>query len=174
MPILDFETSVTDFLALGRRLQAEPTRTGQQALDELTAWYRDSRITGTEVDYGNDTLLLQWGAQRQLIFSEPTDLRTLNHDAIRFTDQKVKYLDFTRQVFAPGDDTEAEFDDLAVHMSVTLGYDAADGSEPSSNQWISTPDEIESGSKEFTEVPFVQSLLPRPAKSIIVTVDHCG
>jgi hypothetical protein len=171
----DFETSIADFLALGRRLQAARPLTGQQVLDELTAWYRDTRIEGAAVDEDADMLLLQWGATTPQIVSEPTDLRNLSDDDLAFADQESQYLDFTRQVFVAGeDDEEEEFDDAAVQMSIMLAFEPADGNEPSSNQWISSPDEIENGIKTFVHEPYVRSLLSAPAKLVSITVSHCG
>ncbi len=84
MATTDFETSITDFLALGRRLQTAQPLTGQLVLDELTAWYRDSRVEGAALDEDADMLLLQWGATRPLIVSEPTDLRVRSDGAVKF------------------------------------------------------------------------------------------
>ena len=119
-------------------------------------------------------LLLQSGATRPLVVSEPTDLRKRGDDDLKFADHELQYLDFTRQVFAAGEDEEAEFDDSAVQMSITLGFGPADGKEPSSNQWIHTPDDIDSGKMGFVDTPFVQSLLSVPAKSVAITVGLCG
>lgn len=174
MPTTDFESSIADFLALGRRLQAVQPLTGQRVLDELTAWYRDNRVEGAALDEDADMLLLQWGATRPLIVSEPTDLRNRGDEDLKFVEQEVQYLDFTRQVFTAGDDEEADFDDSAVQMSITLGYGPADGDEPGSNHWIHTPDDIDSGKAEFVGTPFVKSLISAPAKSVAITVGLCG
>ena len=174
MPTTDFETCVQDFLALGRRLQATQGLTGERVLEELTAWYRGNRVTGTTLDEQDDMLLLQWGATTPLDVSEPTDLRSLGDKDVKFADQEVRYLDFTRQVFAPGDDPDADFDDSAVQMSITLGYEPADGKERGSNLWIKTPTEIDSGKNEFCAVSFVQSLLRLPARRVAITAGYCG
>jgi hypothetical protein len=174
VPTKDFEASVADFLALGRRLQVAQPLTRQRVLDELTAWYRDTRVERAPPEEDADMLLLQWGAERPLVVSEPTDLRKLRDNDLKFADQEQKYLDFTRQVFAAGEDEEADFDDSAVQMSITLGFGTADGSEPSSNQWIHTPDDIASGKERFASTPFVQSLLFLPATSVAITVGLCG
>jgi len=92
----------------------------------------------------------------------------------KFTNGKVQYLDFTRQVFPSAGDDDAEFDDEAVQMSITLGFGPARGDEEGANRWISTPEEIESGKAEFLEVQFVKSLLDVPAKSLSVTVGLIG
>jgi hypothetical protein len=170
----DLERAIADFLAMGRRLQAAQPLTGQRVLDELTAWYRGTRVEGAALDADADMLLLQWGATRPLSLAEPTDLRGLGDDDLRFSDREVKYLDFTRQVFAAGDDEDAEFDDLAVQMGITLGFAPADGSETGSNQWISTPEDIDPGTRAFLDVPFVKALISAPAHSVTITVGRCG
>jgi len=174
VPATDFKTTIAEFLALGRRLQASKPLTGQRVLDELTAWYRDIRVNGASLDEDADMLLLQWGATQPLLVAEPTDLRGFGDDELKFSDQELKYLGFTRQVFAADEDEDAEFDDAAVQMSITLGFAPADGSEAGSNQWINTPDDIEGGKREFLAVPFVQSLIGVPARSVAITVGHCG
>ncbi len=174
MPTIDFETSVAEFLALGRRLQATLPLTGERVLDELTAWYRDKRIEGAAIDEDADMLLLQWGATRPLIVVEPTDLRRLADKDLRFAEQELQYLDVTRQVFAAGEDEDAEFDDSAVQMSISLGFGPADGSEPMSNLWIHTPQEIASVVKKYANTPFVLSLLNRPAATVTIVVGLCG
>jgi hypothetical protein len=174
MFMIDFETAITDFLTLGRRLYETKPLTGEHVLDELTAWYRKSRIEGASIDEDADMLLLQWGATQPLILSEPTDLRERGDDNLTFADQKVCYLDFTRQVFVAEKDEEVEFDDAAVQMSITLGFQSADGSEPMSNLWVETPDDLDKGTVGFREIPFVRSHLRIPAQTITITVDHCG
>jgi hypothetical protein len=175
MALVDFESSIAEFLALGRRLQAVKPVIGQRVLDELTSWYRDTRIEGAELDADGDMLLLQWGSMKPLVLAEPVDLRYIDDgDDLLELDHDVKYLNFTRQVFATSDEDEEEFDDSAVQMSITLGYDATDGTEPDSNLWISSPNGIESGKQEFSEIPYVQSLLSRPAKHVSINVGHCG
>jgi hypothetical protein len=174
MPTVDLETAIQDFLELGRRLQTILPLTGQRVLDDLIAWYRDNRIAGAALDQDADMLLLQWGVTRPLVVSEPTDLREVGDDAIKFSDQELKYLDFTRQVLAAGDDEDVEFDGAAVQMSIALSFALADGSEPGSNQWINSPDDIEDHKRVFLAVPFVESLIGVPARSIAVTVGHCG
>jgi hypothetical protein len=174
MPTIDFDTAITTFLTLGRKLQEAKSLTGEQALDELTTWYRDSRIEGAAVDEDADMLLLQWGATRPLIVSEPADLRQHSDDDLTFADQEMRYLDFTRQVFVAGEDEEAEFDDVAVQMSITLGYQPSDGTEPMSNLWIEAPDDLDKQVTEFRSIPYVQSHLPLPAQTITIVIDHCG
>jgi hypothetical protein len=174
MPITDFETAITHFLTLGRRLQEVQPLIGEQVLDELTTWYRHSRIEGAVIDDDADMLLLQWGATRPLIVSGPTDLRERSDDDLTFADQEVCYLDFTRQIFVAGEDEEVEFDDVAIQMSISLGFQPADGNEPMSNLWIQTPDDLDKGVAEFKDTQFVQSHLRLPAQTITITIDHCG
>jgi len=174
MPTIDFETGIADFLALGRRLQQTQSLTGERILNEVTAWYRDSRINGAAVDRDDDMLLFQWGATRPLLVSEPTDLRQVRDGDLKFADQEVRYLDFTRQVFAHGENEGDDFDDSAVQMSITLGFDVADGDEPSSNLWVDTPEGIDKGKEDLCTIPFVHSLLRVPPRSVAITVGYCG
>lgn len=175
MPTVDFETAIRDFLELGRRLYAAQPVTGQRVLDELVAWYSDVRIAGAELDDDGDMLLWQWGAIRPLILSEPTDLRHRdNDDELQFADEELQYLDFTRQVFPAGDDEEADFDDAAVQLSITLCFGPADGNEPNANQWIETPADIPARTKKVLSHPFVRSLMSVPTGTLAITVDHCG
>lgn len=173
MPMVEFETAVADFLSLGRRLQAIQPVTGERVLAELAAWYRDSRVSGAPVDAHADMLLLQWGGTSPILVPEPTDLRFRGGTKVRYSDQELQYLDFTRQVFA-AEDEETEFDDAAVQMSITLAFGPANGDEPDSNLWIHTPDELERSLASFRTVPFVQALLDRPAHVVSITVDSCG
>ena len=173
MPTVDLETAVSDFLSLGRRLLATQPLSAERVLEELTAWYRDVRIECASLDEDGDMLLLQWGATRPPLVSEPTDVRPLGHK-IKFGTKDLRYLDFTRQVFAAGGDEGADFDDAAVQMSITLSYGPADGTEESANQWVNTPDDVDDGVREFRSAPFVQSLLQAAARNVAVTVGHCG
>jgi hypothetical protein len=172
MAIVDLETCIADFLALGRRLQADQALTGERVLEELVRWYRESRVTGAALDEEGDMLLLQWGARQQLDITEPTDLRELGDETLNFGEHDVPYLDFTRQVCATNDDEE--FDDVAVQMSVTLCHELANGAEPGSNLWINTPADIDSKENEFRSVPFVKSLLTVPAQRAIIKVENPG
>jgi hypothetical protein len=172
VPAIDFETAIASFLSLGRRLQETQPLTGQTILAELTAWYQNVRIEGAPLEEDADMLLLQWGATCPLVVASPTDLRTLDDDEFKFSDRELKYLDFTRQVFVQGDDED--FDDAAVQMSISLGFDPADGSEPNSNLWISTPADVDSAKAAFLGVPFVQALVNVPPRMISIKVGQCG
>lgn len=174
MRTTDLETAIAEFLALGARLRASQPLTVQRVLDEMTAWYRDHRVEGAALDEDGDMLLVQWGASRLLVVSGPTDLRTLGDEDLVFADQEVKYLNVTRQVFATGEHGEAEFDDSAVQMSITIGFALADGNEPGANLWIHSPDDIDGGKKKLSSTPFVQSFLTVPALTVAITVGHYG
>jgi len=67
-----------------------------------------------------------------------------------------------------------DFDDSAVQMSITLGFDVADGDEPSSNLLVDTPEGIDRGKEDFCTIPFVHSLLRVPPRSVAITVGYCG
>jgi hypothetical protein len=174
MKAVDLETSVSDFLTLGRKLFSFQPLTGEYVLGELIAWYKDSRIIGAPLDKDTDMLLLQWGKIRPLDLIEPTDLRTVSDDNIQFMEGKYQYLNFTRQVFANNEKKSLEFDDTAVQMSITLCYEPSTGSEPNSNLWIGMPSEIESTLAKYRATPFIGILLAIPAQQAIITVDHCG
>lgn len=174
MPTVDFETSISDFLALGRRLQALQSLTGGRVLDEITIWYHDNRIIEAAVEDSEDMLLLQWGVAWPYNISEPTDLRKLDDNQVVDFHTDFRYLDFTRQVFPSGGDRNADFDSSAVQMSITLYYDPATGDEPSSNLWIDKPDDIARGTSEFCLVPFVSALLTTPAQRAAIYVGYCG
>ncbi len=174
MKTVDLETSVSDFLTLGRHLLSFESLTDEHVLDELIAWYKDSRITGAPLEEDADMLLLQWGKIRPLDLPEPTDLRTVSDDNIQFMEREYQYLNFTRQVFANNEQKSLEFDDVAVQMSITLCYGPSTGSEPNSNLWIDMPSEIERVLAKYRATPFVGILLRIPTWRAIVTVDHCG
>lgn len=67
-----------------------------------------------------------------------------------------------------------EFDDAAVHMSITLGFQLADGADLMSSLRIVTPDEIDKEVAEFRKIPFVQAHLSIPARIITIVIDYCG
>lgn len=171
---VDFESAVAGFLELARGLQATPTLTGELVMGRLTSWYGSTRITGADLDRDNDMLLFQWGVDTPMALDEPTDLRYLADDAVRYGSERLKSLDFTRQVFAQGDDPEVEFDDLAMQMSVTLFYGAETGEEPNSNLWIDRPTDVDRRLEEFVAVPFVRSLIAVPSTRATAFVTYCG
>ncbi len=175
MKTIEFETAIAEFLSLGRRLQAMDPLTAEIVLGELTRWYRSTRIAGAELEDDADMVLLQWGKTRPLDVGEPSDLREPSRgNLVRPAEREFKYLDFTRQIFAAGENDDAEFDDLAVQMCITLCYGPADGKEQGSNLWICTPDDIDRDTTEFRAVPFVTPFLHAPAKRAVIFVERCG
>ena len=156
---VDLETAIQQFLDTARNLQAEPTLTADTVLQRVIQDYRDVRIDGAAIDADGDMLLLQWGATTPLLADAPMDLRNASDDDIAFDESEQQYVDFTRQVFAAGDDEDADFDESAVQLSMTLVFGPATGDEPSSNQWIENPDKIVRDIETFRNVPFVQRLL---------------
>lgn len=88
MKTVGLETSVSDFLALGRRLLSFQPLTGEHVLGELIAWYKDSRIIGASLDENADMMLLQWGEIRPVDLTEPTDLRAVSDGKIQFLESK--------------------------------------------------------------------------------------
>ena len=174
MQTIDLETSIKDFLALGRQLQSLQPLTGEDVLSELFAWYRENRITGTSLIENGDMLLLQWGVMRPLEIFEPTDLRGISDEKIKFSNSKFQYLNFTRQVVADFGDKDVEFDDVAIQMSTTLCYGSAEEKENSDGLWIETPNFVESGEEKFRSIPFVNSLMKTPASRVEIIAQHCG
>jgi len=174
MPTIDFEASIDAFLALGRELQAGLPLTAEHALEQIARWYRNTRVEGAEIDHDADMLLLQWGDTRPLMLTAPTDLRELSDDDLEFTKERFKYIEIARQVMPSGDSDDAEFDDEAVQMSITLCYGVTARDEPGANQWIMTPSAIETGIPEFKANDFVKSLLDAPTKHVVITVGYCG
>lgn len=172
MPNVDFETSVADFLSLGRRLQATKGLNGDSVLAEVAAWYRTTRVEGTRIDEDGDMLLIQWGETAAPDLSEPTDLREHSADSLSYADGEQLYFDVTRQVHSRSDDDD--FDDSAVQMSACLFYGPAVAPAMDSNLWISNPAGLDDGIREIRVTPFVASLLGHPAARVVFTVDRCG
>lgn len=191
MSVIDFETSIAEFLALGRKLQALQPLTGAMVWDAITEWYRDVRVEGASEE-GDDMLLLQWGEYTHLILPEPMDVRGMKDSETEFSDRSLPCLGFVRQVFTHGvydleslgDDydeedlecigEEIEFDDGAVQMSVALYYEQAAVERLSSDFWIEKPEEIDEKRGVFWAEPFVAALIDAPASKVVVTVDACG
>jgi hypothetical protein len=175
---INLEIAIQHFLDLGRRLQGMQPLSGELVLEEVISWYRDTRITGADLNADGDMLLFQWGAEKPFKVSEPTDMRALRDGEVEFFTQELQYLDFMRQVFATGDEEgderEEEFDDLAVQLSITLAYEDATGEEASSNLWIYRPEDVSAGVDKFRSIPFVQSLLFKPARLATFLVNPCG
>ncbi|MCX6380686.1 MAG: hypothetical protein NT023_14630 [Armatimonadetes bacterium] len=180
MPTVDFETSISDFLELGRRLQSIKPLTGVIVLEELTQWYRDVRVEGASFEM-DDMLLLQWYEDKPLTLSEPTDIRGIQDGVLEYSETELPSLDFVRQVFVHGqyedgefEGEEIEFDDGAVQMSIALYYEQAMVEYPSSYLWIETPGEIGEKKSAYLATPFVAALINAPASKVVVHVGHCG
>ena len=174
MAILEFEAAIECFLALGREIQMARPLTAEHALKQLVDWYKSSRIHGSELEQDGDMLLLQWGEIRPLRFIEPTDLRRFeNINMTFFEPTSYRYIDLTRQVFAPTDPA-AEFDDEAVQMSISLLYEPGLDNQGGSNIWIPTPADIELRIPGIHSVPFVKERRVGPSVRAVVSVSHCG
>jgi len=174
MQTVDLETSIGDFLTLGRQLQSLQPLIGERVLNEIIAWYKESRISGTSLSENGDMLLFQWGVMQPLDIFEPTDLRGIGNEKIKFSDTKFQYLNFTRQVFANFGDPDVEFDDAAIQMSITLCYKATAEKVNSDGFWIETPGEVESGEERFRSTPFVHLLMEVPSLRVEIVAQYCG
>jgi hypothetical protein len=174
MQMIDLEASIKDFLALGRQLQSLRPLTGEKVLDELFAWYKGNRITGTSLVKDEDMLLLQWGVTRPLDILEPTDMRGIGDEEINYSNSRFQYLNFTRQVFPSNGNKDVEFDDVAIQMSITLCYGATVENENSDGLWIETPNDLEHGEEKFRSTPFVNLLLKAPVSRVQIIAEHCG
>jgi hypothetical protein len=170
---ISVEEAIQQFLAIAREAQAESTLTAESVVECVIRFYRDVRIAGADIESDGDMLLLQWGTIEPLLADQPADLRNASDDDLRFDETERKYLDFTRQVFA-GDEEDAEFDDSAIQLSMTLTYGPATGDEPSSNQWIHQPKGIDRGIKRLRAVPFVAGLWGLRPDRLVATVNYCG
>jgi len=172
--LVDQETAIARFLTLARSWQEKRLKAAE-LVREITAFYRDVRISGADVDAGNDALVFQWGGGKHLPFSEPTDLRSLTDDQLKCDDDtEFVFLEFTRQVFAPDEGKEADFDDLAISMSVYLLYGPASGHEPDDNLWITSLQNIDREVKEFMSQPFVSQLSHLDPTRYVSLVYYCG
>ncbi len=158
---IDLWTASSQFHELGQELQATKALTGRVVLDRLLSWYRNSRIEGALLANDGDMLLLSWGGM---------DFYSEDAKAIP---QRLRYLSFTRQVWPTSDDPDAEFDDDAVTMTISLGIEPADGAETSSDLWISTPDDINQGAEDFLN-PYVQSLIDKEVQRFFIADSNCG
>ena len=185
---VDQESAVIQFLNLARNWQSRCLN-AVEILPEFVAFYRDVRIEGAPVEADGDMLLLQWGAGRHALISEPTDMRKSDDVETRFAEEKSQYLDFTRQVFVgstegesddeddeePEDeDDEPDFDDAAIQMSMTLVFGPAVGDEKSGNLWIEEPQRIDQSLKKHEAMPLVRELMHDKPVRYVATVFHCG
>ena len=161
------------FLQLARQIQERSEATGAEILDRAADYYRDLRVEDADLDAQGDMLLLQWGRTRPWLLSGPTDLR-LGEASVPEADVPRRYLDVTRQIVPTGGSPDVEFDDVALQMSLTLVYEAADGSETNHNLWVETPDGLASALVTLRETPFVAGLLSRVPDRLVATIDWAG
>lgn len=168
---IDQEAAVARFLALAGSWQARRLK-APEIMREMIGFYRDVRISSADPDAENDTLHFQWGVSQNLLFSEPTDLRPIE-DRLEFDDVVSRFLEFSRLVFAPGDDGEAELDDLAIHMSVILLYGPATGEEQDGELRMSLK-QIDHAVQEFLSQPFMSQLLHADPVRYVSLVGFCG
>ena len=169
----NIDAAVSGFIEMGHAIKESNSITGRVVLERVLNWYREIRIAGTDLTEDDDMLLLQWGALKPLLLSEPTDMRHRTGEQWQYAQVRHRYLDFTRQVNPATDNEDEEFDDVSVQMSITLAFEPADESEPSGNTWIGTPEQIDDGTRAFM-IPFVIDLLDRPASIIAISAFNCG
>lgn len=175
MPDIDFESAVTEFLSLGRRLQDHPELTGDQVVEEYARWYRDVRIEEASVDDSNDMLLLEWGALRPMEISEPTDFRPDgSYAGIKWADTLYKAIQLTRQVVPAAVHEHPQFDDLAMDLSIMLCFDATSASDPGDSMWVGMPDEVDRDVAQLRKEPYVEPLLAARPQRIVVWLSGAG
>jgi len=170
---VDQETAVAQLLALARSWQERGLKPLEVA-HEMIRFYCEVRISGTNMQADHDMLLFQWGIGQHWLLPEPTDLRGLPHGQLKSDEFESVYVDFTRQIFAPGDDEEAEFDDLAIQMGITLVYGPATGEEECGNMWISSLNQLDQEMNKFVSQSFVSPLLNATPSRYVTTVGLCG
>jgi hypothetical protein len=174
MQTIDLETCIKDFLAFGRQLQSLQPLFAENVLSDFFAWYRENRITDASLIEDEDMLLLQWGVIRPLDILEPTDLRGIRDEEMRYSNSNYEYVNFTRQVFPSDGNKDVELDDVAIQMSITLCYGSTVEKEHSDNLWIGSPNDLEHGKGKFRSIPFVNLLLKTPVSRVEIIVQHCG
>jgi hypothetical protein len=104
----------------------------------------------------------------------PTDLRRIEDGELQVEPRERRYLNVTRQIVPTGDEADAEFDDVAIQLSLTLVYEEADGAERDANRWVHSPTDLEAVLTEFRQEPFVAALLARVPERVVATVDWAG
>lgn len=153
---IDLWTASEQFQELGQKLQATKSLTGRIVMERFLSWYRDSRIEGAVLENDGDMVSCSSGAMD--FYSEnPGD-----------EPQRLRYLSFTRQIMPDADDPDAEFDDSHVEMCFSLGFESADGSEKTSQLWISTPDEIASGTRDFLSPAVLKLIDQEPQRFVML------
>lgn len=174
MKTIDLETSIRDFLELGQQLQSLKPLIGENVLSEIFTWYRENRIIGTSLIENGDMLLLQWGVTRPMEIFEPTDLRSISDEKIKFSTSRFQYLNFTRQVVTDFGNKDIEFDDVAIQMSISLFFGSTEEKGNSDSLWIETPNEVKSGEEKFRSIPFVNLLIETPASRVEIIAQYSG
>jgi hypothetical protein len=183
---IDLDVAVAQFLDWAGSC-AQRNLTAREIMHEILTEYQNTRIADTDLQKDNDMLLFQWGNHTEYLFSEPTNLRNY---VLRGGDAWLKtiplitapYLNFTRQLVA-GENDDAEFDDVAIQMSITLLFE--DETEMTkrdgSNLWLSLLSEdqygalsIDSGLKEYLSLSKVVHLLDKKPSHFTSNVGGCG
>lgn len=180
--IVDQEAVIAHFLQWARSVQ-DRNLNAVEVIREMTDYYQETRITGSDLDEDRDMLLFQWGVGKHPLLAEPEDLRdstTGEHESaspVAFDSKNLMYLDFTRQVVASpigDDDDDEEFEDTAVQMSLTLVYGAGGHKNESGNLWIASPKRMDHDLKKFAANPFVSAILELEPTRYVGTVDFAG
>jgi hypothetical protein len=89
-------------------------------------------------------ILLQWGDLRVPVDCGPSDDRSDSQSSVRpyEWEQETRYwIGVSRQVFAPEEDDEIEFDGVAISMDIMLFFDVLPEvtEELSGNIWLNDP-----------------------------------
>jgi hypothetical protein len=170
---LDIDAAVAAFLVMGETITKAQSVTGLELLNRVLDWYRNTRIARTVLEEDGDMLLLEWGATQPMELSRPTDMRGEGSVAPQFSQARHRWLGFTRQAWPLSENEQDEFDGRAVVMCVFLAYELADGSEPSGNTWIHSPENMDDEIRDFMN-PYVTQLLKKPANLVWVFACYCG
>jgi hypothetical protein len=168
------EAAANSFLELARRLEEHRQAPGEQILAGMLAFYRQVRVDDADLTADGDMLLLQWGRMRPWLLRAPTDLRLVEDGELQLEATERRYLNVTRQLIPTGAGAEAEFDDVAIQLSLTLVYEEADGSERDANRWVHSPTDLDAILTEFRQEAFVAALLARVPERVVATVDWAG
>lgn len=170
---LDIDAAVAAFLVMGETITKAQSVTGLDLLNLVLDWYRNTRIARTVLEEDGDMLLLEWGATQPMELGRPTDMRGEGSVAPQFSQARHRCLGFTRQVFPLSENEQNEFDGSAVTMCVYLAYELADGSEPSGNTWIESPENLDAELGNFMN-PYVTQLLKKPANLVWAFAGYVG
>jgi hypothetical protein len=167
---IDREEAVSQFLAIARYCEDRRLKAAD-IMREMVGFWEDVRILSAD-DY--DELQFQWGVSEHLLLSGPTDIRRFTDDQLKFDHIDSPFVEFSRLVFAPGDDSEAEFDDLVIHMSIILLYGPADREDRYGDLRISSPDQLRRGVHSFLSEPFLVEKLDITPSRYMSSVGHAG